>query len=180
VEDASDDLPNDPLFKNQDERSMNLRTPHCAAGPGDEASDTRVGGSGGGAAAASLPTGQPDSGAGGGVGGLSAALMREGAARVQQDAAAAAAGSSSGGQSGQKPVLDVVKQFAGESLMLYNGGGVGGWYTRPAVRVAAERGQGGSGTRGRQQGWGGLVLQYLLGRLHRFHYSVSAYQRAYL
>jgi translation initiation factor IF-2 len=143
VEDASDDLPNDPLFRNADERALRLAAPRSAAGGGGAAADAggvSSGASGGG-------------GSEGGVGGLSAALMREGAARRQQDAAAAAAAGGGRGRPGggeRKAVLDVVKLFAGESLLYYNGTGVGGWYTRPQVR---ERRRGGG-----EWGMGGVAL----------------------
>jgi hypothetical protein len=127
VEDASDDLPNDPLFRNTADPALRLRSPAVADAAADDGAPERAaaGGNGG------------DHGAGGGVGGLSAALMREGAAirdaRAAREGAGAGDGGGSGGAEQLKPVVTVVRQFAADNLLMYNGTAVRGWTTRPHV-----------------------------------------------
>lgn len=124
VEDAVDDLPNDPTFKNAESTALVLRplsaVRSAAASTGDDSRGTSTAGAG----------------SEGGVAGLSAALMREGAAlreNVKAAATAAAAARSGSGEGSQKPLEEVVQHFATEGLLLYNGGVVRGWLVRPKV-----------------------------------------------
>jgi len=127
LEDATDDLPNDPVFRNSDAAAMRLRAASPAAEDGA-----------GGSNAPAPATAAAGRDSGGGVGGLSAALMREGAAMRQHDAAAgagsaAAAGTSGSGEAASKTVDAVVGQFAADHLLFYNGTAVKGWQSRPVV-----------------------------------------------
>ena len=120
VDDASDDLPNDQLFRNASDRSMRL--PSAAA---SNRADTAARSS----AASSAQAVASD----GGVGNLAAGLMREGAAKRQSEAAAASAQGAEGSKAGDQQVA-IVRRFAGASLLLYNGSEPSGFTARPTVR----------------------------------------------
>lgn len=149
VEDASDDISSDPLWRNADQASLLQALKDRWPGAG-----TGSGGGGGGGCGGDAGARAHGSSAGGGraseggVGALSAALMREGAgARRASAAGGSVGGAGGGGSSGGAGASDaaakaseaarqaeaVVRLFAGDNLLMYNGTAVRGYSLRPVV-----------------------------------------------